>query len=56
MNSQEIDNLIDSSHFIDDYLKEQCKQYFRQIHQGLGDWFYASSIPQAVYQGDIVDQ
>ena len=56
MDSQEIDDLIDSSHFIDEHLKEQCKQYFKQIPQGLGDWFYSSSAPQVIYQGDILDK
>jgi hypothetical protein len=56
MNNRELDELIDSSHFIADHLKEQCKQYLKQIPQGLGDWFYSSLIPQAAYQGDIVDK
>jgi hypothetical protein len=56
MNSEEIDELISSSHFIDDHFKEQCKQYFKQIPRGLGNWFYSLSIPPAAYQGDIVDK
>lgn len=56
MNSEEIDELISSSHFIDDHFKEQCKQYFKQIPCGLGNWFYSLSIPPATYQGDIVDK
>lgn len=56
MDSPEFDELIDSSHFIDDSLKEKCKEYFKQIHKGLGDWFYSYSIPPDIYQGDIVDR
>jgi hypothetical protein len=56
MNSSELDELIDSSHFIDDPIKKKCKEYFKQIHKGLGPWFYSPSIPRNTYQGDIVDK
>lgn len=56
MNSPELDELIDSSHFIDDHLKGQCKEYLKQIPKGLGSWFYSPSIPEDAYQGDIVDK
>ena len=56
--NQYIDELVDSSPYVDDQAKEQCKEYFKQIPTDLdlGDWFFSSSIPQCVYQGDIVDK
>lgn len=56
MDDSIIDGLIDSSHFIDNSLKKKCKEYFEQIPKGLGTWFYSSSIPPFIYQGDIIDK
>lgn len=56
MDSPKLDELIDCSHFIDDSHKDQCKQYFKQIHKGLGDWFYSRSISPDMYQGDVVNK
>jgi hypothetical protein len=55
MNVSKLDELIDSSNFIEKSQKEDCKKYFKEIDRGLGDWFYANSIPSDKYQGDIVD-
>jgi hypothetical protein len=55
MEREEIDHLVDSSHFIDDSLKERCKDYFKQIDQGVGDWIYAPEVPADSYQGDILN-
>ena len=56
MVNQRMDDLIDSSHFIDDRNKEKCKEYFRQIPKAEVDWVYSSAIPDTTYQGDIVDK
>ena len=56
MDNSILDELIDSSHFIDNSLKKKCKEYFEQIPKGIGTWFYSSSIPPFVYQGDIIDK
>src|SRR3989339_2026913 len=55
MDNQEFGDLIESSHFIDDDFKDQCKQYFRQIPKDIDKWFYSSTTPKTPYQGDIVD-
>ena len=51
-----MDELIDSSHFIDDQYKEKCKEYFRQIPKAEVAWIYSSALPIDTYQGDIVDK
>ena len=55
MDNSELNELINSSHFIDDTQKDQCKQYFKQINKEPGDWFYSHSIPPDIYQGDVID-
>lgn len=37
MDDSKINELIDSSCFIDDKLKDECKKYLKQIPKGLGD-------------------
>lgn len=56
MENKKLTELIESSHFIDDKFKEECKQYFKQIPDNLSSWVYSSSIPEYVYQGDVIDK
>jgi hypothetical protein len=57
MEISDLRELIDSSHFIDSSLKERCVEYFKQIPEGLGDWFYSPvPVPILLSQGDILDK
>ena len=56
MDSSELDDLIDSSPFIDNSLRDRCKEYFRQVPKELSDWFYSTTISTDIYQGDVVDK
>jgi len=56
MDSSNLDELVNYSHFIDGSLKEECKRYFKQVHEELGGWFYSYSIQPDIYQGDVIDR
>lgn len=56
MESDKLNEIIDSSYFIDDSLKERCKDYFKQTHKALGYWFYSYKPAEDTYQGDIIDE
>jgi len=56
MESRNLDEIIDSSYFIDNNLKEQCKDYFKQTRHPVGDWLFSYKPTEDVYQGDIIDK
>lgn len=52
-----IEELIDSSHFVEEDQKELCKKYFRQIPFELNaQWFYSYHLSLFPYQGDIINK
>lgn len=56
MEISDLPGLIDSSHFIDSSVKERCIEYFKQIPEGLEDWFFSSVPTSVLSQGDVLDK
>ena len=57
MNQSQFDELIDSSPFIDENLKKDCKRYLKQIPTSISsDWIYSKSLPEITCQGDVTDR
>ena len=57
MDESQFDELIDSSPFIDENIKEDCKRYLKQVPTDISsDWIYSSSLPETTYQGDVADK
>lgn len=56
MEISDLPGLVNSSHFIDSSVKERCIEYFKQIPEGLGDWFFSSAPTSVLSQGDVLDK